>query len=122
MKTKDLIALLQREDPTGESHVRMNGGVPIFVESKPGYYDGPYSYIDKDGNFVISALNSKVDIYTVDLEEYVSDLVLDGKTLTEILNMVKFEFSCYHPSSSQEKKDRYIKIIKQAFNEITKKD
>jgi hypothetical protein len=122
MKTKDLIALLQREDPTGEAHVRLDCGVPIAVIAKPGYWDGPYAYLDEDGNYVISALNNKIDIYTIDLEGYVSDLALDGMPWEEIKKKIKFEFSCYQPHSSSEKKNRYLKSAKKVFDEVKKID
>jgi hypothetical protein len=44
MKTKDFIKLLQKEDPSGESHIRINGNPVWFIESKSGYWDGPYNF------------------------------------------------------------------------------
>jgi hypothetical protein len=71
MKTKDFIKMLQEEDPTGESHVRLPGGVPTYVEQKPGYYDGAYSYIDDGGNFVTTTKGYKIDVYAQDLEDFI---------------------------------------------------
>ena len=31
MKTKDFIKMLQDEDPSGEAHIRMSGGVPTWM-------------------------------------------------------------------------------------------
>jgi hypothetical protein len=75
MKTKDLIKILQEEDPSGESHVRIGDGNPIFFAGgKPGYWDGPYNYLEKgeDGKFtwVASTEGHKVDIYTMDLFDF----------------------------------------------------
>ncbi len=74
MTTREFIELLQKEDPSGESHIRMPGGVPVFVQRKPGYYDGPYDYINKDGKWVVSSLDSKVDVYCKEPEDIVSDV------------------------------------------------
>lgn len=70
MKTKELIKLLQEEDPSGEGHVRFRGyGVPCSCSAVPGYYDGSYDYIE-NGRFVISKKGYKVDVYTKDLEDF----------------------------------------------------
>lgn len=50
MTTSEFIKMLQDADPSGEAHIRMSGGVPKYAELKEGYWDGPYSYIDSDGN------------------------------------------------------------------------
>ena len=73
MKSSELIKLIQKEDPTGELHVRLPGGIPFGVEAKPGYYDGAYSYIYEDGNYVISKEDAKLDIHCTDLEDFVWD-------------------------------------------------
>lgn len=71
MKTKDFIKMLQEADPTGECHVRLDGGIPRFAERKEGYWDGPYQFIDEDGNLVISIKNDKVDIHAMDSEDFI---------------------------------------------------
>ena len=35
MKTKDFIKMLQDADPSGELHVRMQGGIPRFAIRNP---------------------------------------------------------------------------------------
>jgi len=71
MKTKDLIKLLQEEDPTGECHVRIDGDPIWFLEHKPGYWDGPYNYLEKDDDdkytWVASTKGDKIDIRTMDM-------------------------------------------------------
>jgi len=99
MKTKELIKLLQEEDPSGEAHVRMPGGVPVHVELKEGYYDGPYSYIDEDGNFVETDNGEKVDVYCTDLEEFVWENKGD-------LSKIKVDFDCF--------KDRKESVLAEA--------
>ena len=71
MKTKDFIKMLQDADPTGECHIRLGDGIPWFAERKEGYWDGPYQYMDEDGNLVISTKGDKVDIHAVDYEEFI---------------------------------------------------
>jgi hypothetical protein len=48
MKTKRLIELLQKEDPTGESEVLVGNDDIHFLEWKPGYYDGCYTILNRD--------------------------------------------------------------------------
>lgn len=73
MKTGELIKLLQRDLPSGELHVRINGKTPTIVETKSGYWDGPYQYLDENKNLIISIAGSKVDIYTTDYEDFIWD-------------------------------------------------
>lgn len=78
MTTSELIKLLQEADPEGNTHIRMNGGVPVYVEHLPGYYDGAYAYIKKDGDeekYVVTKEGSKIDIYCRDMEEFMEGLV-----------------------------------------------
>jgi hypothetical protein len=69
MKVKDFIKMLQEHDP--EDYVRLDGGAILFAEPKEGYWDGPYEYINEDGNFVISIKSNKVDIHTIDVEDFI---------------------------------------------------
>ena len=48
MKTKDLIALLEKTDPTGELECNVNGSDIYFAERLPGYYDGYYEVLIHD--------------------------------------------------------------------------
>jgi len=59
MKTSEFIKMLQEADPSGEAHIRMEGGIPRFAELKEGYWDGPYSYLDEEGNWVYSTEGNK---------------------------------------------------------------
>lgn len=75
MKTKDFIKMLQEEDPSGEGYLRIGGGDPItFVTQKEGYWDGPYSYLEKgeDGKpiWVQTTEGYKVDVYTMDMFDF----------------------------------------------------
>ena len=73
MKTKEFIKMLQEEDPSGESYLRINGCI-TSVCSKPGYWDGPYSYLEQgdDGKpiWVESTRGNKIDVYCMDLFDF----------------------------------------------------
>ena len=97
MKTKDLIKLLQEEDPTGECHVRGWSGAISHVWGKPGYYDGPYSYLEEveiDGKetkrMVFSSKGNKIDIHCYDLTDLCWDLDGDEE---KVLERVRFEYT-----------------------------
>jgi len=72
MKTKELIELLQKADPSGELHVRLrDGGAPFYVESLSGYYDGAYEYLtNNDEKMVITDKGRKVDIYSTSWKDW----------------------------------------------------
>lgn len=118
MKTKDFIAMLQKEDPSGEGHIRMDGGIPFYAEAKDGYWDGPYKYIDEDNNFVTSTKGYKVDISCIDVEDYVERLfnLHDKDNLEKIKSKFKFELSY---SSNQDRIDRVHKEIKEYHELLT---
>jgi hypothetical protein len=48
MKTKDLIALLQEADPTGEEECCIGNTDIYFVERLPAYWDGPLQVLKKN--------------------------------------------------------------------------
>jgi hypothetical protein len=48
MKSKDLIALLQKEDPTGETEVCVNNSDILCVYKMPAYYDGSLEVLVRD--------------------------------------------------------------------------
>lgn len=58
MKTKELIKLLQEEDPSGELECNVGGKDIYFVEKIPGYYDGAYKVLIRD--------DSKKNQYNID--------------------------------------------------------
>jgi hypothetical protein len=80
MKTKELIRLLQEEDPTGEEEVCV-GNVDIhFVESLPAYYDGAAQVLEWEetkwgrryvsGKYVRSG--TKIQIHTLSIQDAIS--------------------------------------------------
>lgn len=75
MKTKDFIKMLQEEDPTGEGYVRVDGGAIMYCEAKEGYWDGAYTYWDKDTRTWHSSTQGyKIDVITVTWEDIVWEL------------------------------------------------
>jgi hypothetical protein len=48
MKTKDLIKLLQEEDPSGEIECCVGNADIVAVEQMPAYYDGKLQILSKD--------------------------------------------------------------------------
>lgn len=121
MKTKDFIKMLQEADPKGEAHIRMYGGIPRFAELKEGYWDGPYSYIDEDGNYVYSASGMKVDIYCEDIDDFVERNfnLHDPDNWENIKDKFKFDLNVYGSESSRnEKAQRVLKTAKEDYEMI----
>lgn len=73
--------MLQEGDPKDECHVRLPGGIPEHAEMKEGYYDGPYTYIDDEGNFVLTDKGLKLDVYCTELDDFVWDEDNDDKKI-----------------------------------------
>ena len=114
MKTKEFIKLLKEADPEGNAHIRMDGGIPFFVELKEGYWDGAYSYINEDEKYVTTTTNFKVDVHCMDMMDFIWEH--DGNM--EILkDMFIFNFDGYNKEIKQEKEKKYWDFIeKEARN------
>jgi hypothetical protein len=122
MTTKELIKMLQDADPTGEAHVRMSGGIPYLAEAKPGYWDGPYSYLDEDGNWVESSKGTKIDIWTMDIWDFVErqlDINEDAE-FESIKEKIKFDLSGTKENNQKYRIDPLLKKAKEAFDEINR--
>lgn len=117
MKTKDFIKMLQDADPSGELHIRFRGDsvlrVPIAVYKMDGYYDGGYSYIDDEGNFVYTNRNDKVDIYYTDIFDFVELNLKENTTYEEILSKFKFDSDL-----NEQDKEKILNEIKEAYKII----
>lgn len=114
MTTNEFIEMLRKADPKGEGHLRMSGGVPRYAEAKEGYWDGPYQYIDDDGNFVTSIAGYKVDIHCTDIEDFASDLAdrAENQKWEDIEGKFKFELGGY--SNTNQRNDRIKGYIERA--------
>jgi len=125
MRTKDFIKMLQEADPTGEAYIRWGEGVPYYAELKDGYWDGPFSYINEDGQYVDSIAGMKVDIYTKTPEDIVTRVVetewnpyLDSTEglWDKVLKKFKFEYGGYAIESQRsEREERFLKEPKEHF-------
>lgn len=121
MTTKQFIEMLQKEDPKGEGHLRMPGGVPRFVESKAGYWDGPYQYIDEDGKFVTSIAGYKIDVHCVDIEDFASDLADndEDQKWEDVEDNFRFELGGYaNENQRNERIKSYIEKARASWEEM----
>lgn len=120
MKTKEFIKMLQDADPSGEAHIRMSGGVPTYVVEKAGYWDGPYSYIDKDGNWVYTTKGTKVDIYTTDISDFVDEMISTYKipTWEEVKSKFKFELTYSFEEHRKDREDHILKEAKESYDDM----
>ena len=120
MTTKEFIKMLQDADPTGDSHVRMSGGVPVGVARIPGYYDGHYSYIDENDNYVSTMKGSKVDIYCRDYIDIISDYYDEDKTKDENWEIIKSKFIFDLGKGISDKEKRFMDRVYKEFEEYIK--
>ncbi len=119
MTTKEFIKILQDADPSGEGHIRMSGGIPYAAIEKEGYWDGPYSYIDQDGNYVYTTKGYKVDIYCTEIYDFVEDNTRRGKTTWEdIESKFKFELGYSNAGQRNEREESILKQAKEAYDSI----
>jgi hypothetical protein len=120
MKTKDFIKILQEADPSGEAHIRMPDGIPFAAELKPGYWDGPYNYLDEDQNWVYSTENNKVDIHCRDIYDHV-DLMMSTYSIPsweEVTSKFKFNLGYSFEPHRKEGEDRILKEAKEAYEHL----
>lgn len=118
MTTSEFIEILKKADPSGDAHIRMEGGIPLFAELKPGYWDGPYSYIDKDDNYVYTSAGSKVDIYCVDIWDFVERNMNRNTKWEEIEKKFKFELTYSIKEHRDERANSILKQAKEAYSDI----
>ena len=123
MKTKDFIKMIQEADPSGEMHIRMSDGIPYEAEPKPGYWDGPYSYIDDEGNWVCSTEGEKVDIHCKEIYSFVDDMFDAGcynlPTWEKTSSKFRFELSYSNDGKRKSIEDAILNDAKEAYEEIT---
>jgi hypothetical protein len=119
MKTSEFIKMLQEADPSGEAHIRMEGGIPRFAELKEGYWDGPYSYLDDEGNWVYSTEGNKVDIHCIDRWDYVSDMIhtYNIPSWEEVVSKFKFSLGYSIESQRKEREENSLKDAKESYEQ-----
>ena len=121
MTTGEFIKLLQEADPSGTAHLRMSGGIPTSVEHKEGYWDGPYTYYDTDGKYVLSTAGSKVDVRQEDVFDHVSKFVrsYDSKTWEEIVDKFRFDIGNYsNPGTAKDRVDAVLAEAREAYDTL----
>ncbi len=116
MTTKEFIKMLQEADPEGNGHIRMEGGVPIHAIVKEGYWDGPYSYINENGEYVYSTRGYKIDIYCEDVYDFASNQYSRDKKWEDVEKLFKFELTYANESQRKEREDTILKQAKEAFD------
>lgn len=119
MKTKDLIKKLQEEDPSGESHVYIPGiGIPYGAHSDPGYWDGSFSYIDDDGNYVTTTEGSKVIIDCMDIALYVESRFNLNVKWEDIKEKFRFKLGYLNDEHNQQVINGILNTAKEEFDQI----
>ena len=121
MTTGEFIKLLQEEDPSGTAHLRMSGGIPKHVELKAGYWDGPYSYFDEEGNWVYSIKDNKVDVYCEDIDDFVANKINAYRipAWEDIKSKFRFELGGYAVEGQRnERAENVLKKAKETYDEI----
>jgi hypothetical protein len=118
MTTKEFIKMLQEADPSGECHVRMPGGIPTYAEHKEGYWDGPYAYINGQGQYVYTTQGSKVDIHCVEVDDFVELNYNKVKTWQDIEKLFVFDLTYAIKEHREERENRILKEAKETFNDI----
>ena len=82
MKTKDLIVLLQKEDPSGEIECCVGNADIYFVSTEPAYWDGRLQILERDESkkpyyHIVGAKRtskgSKIVLHPYSIEDYISD-------------------------------------------------
>lgn len=119
MTTSEFIKMLQNADPTGNAHVRLSDGMPWFAELKQGYWDGAYSYLDEDENYVTSIRGDKVDVVCMGLEDFVENNFRyhNENNWDEVKNKLKFDWYGYHPDTIDDRSNRKIEQAKKYWDE-----
>lgn len=123
MTTSEFIKMLQEEDPSGEAHIRLGDGVPYRVELKEGYWDGPYSYINENEQYVTTTKGMKVDVYC----KTSSDIVWDLNWISfqeskedlkkRLLDKFVYDYTYSNPKQKQERIDSNVKYVLEELEE-----
>ena len=118
MKTKELIEQLLIEDPSGELEVTV-GKTPIhFLETKPGYWDGPYQILERDpANLfyniiggVITTVGKHVSIRTLSIRDAIME---DAKLHVKIIMPGSPERVSDYEETIEEWRETSIRINKE---------
>jgi hypothetical protein len=123
VKTKELIAMLQEEDPSGEANVMTSDGPVYFCELKPGWYDGAgYELIiDENKKPYYSVIGMRRDTSTdkICIQGLdIRDILFDARP-EERMNKLIWEYKGANPKGLEDFL-AYIKEVKEkVLKEIT---
>lgn len=112
--------MLQEADPTGEGFIRLGDGIPIFAEPKEGYWDGPFAYIDENGNYIQSTKGYKIDIYAWSISEFVEQHFdfNDPNNWEYIKGMIKSDTTYANKADRDDKHDKLVSRGKKMYDEL----
>jgi GrpB-like predicted nucleotidyltransferase (UPF0157 family) len=125
MKTKELIKLLQEEDPSGELECNVDGKDIYFVEKIPGYYDGAYKVLIRDDSkknqYNINGISIRRDGWKVVLKTMgYDDVLLDNPdAIVEYSDLqTKQQYEESVESTRKENRELIEKVTKQFDGEF----
>lgn len=110
MKTKELVAALQSEDPSGELEV-VAGGLPIYyVERLPAYYDGNLQMLVQDKSvqgynitgYKVTGKGEKVVMRLMDLGDVLCE---DAEAPVDLSGLSKLSFEDWTKRVEAERKE-----------------
>ena len=87
MKTKELIKMLQKEDPTGEAEVVVGNQPITHIEFAPGFYDGAF-WTAEENNYNIQSItlnsnSNKIQLRFKDCIDLLFKLIEDNEFQTK---------------------------------------
>jgi hypothetical protein len=120
MKTKDFIKMLQEADPTGEGCIRLSDGIPWVAIPKEGYWDGPYAYIDDNGDYVQSTYGYKIDVWGMDVGDYVETHFDydEPNNWEKIKSKIKSNTTYLNQDSRDSRHNRLLEQAKKNYDEL----
>ena len=97
MKTKELIKMLQKEDPTGEAEVVVGNQPITHIEFAPGFYDGAF-WTAEENNYNIQSItlnsnSNKIQLRFKDCIDLLFKLIEDNEfqTKKEVYGHINFD-------------------------------
>ena len=114
MTTNEFIKKIREADPSGTMHVRVCGNPVVDIDRKPGYWDGPYSYLEKgeDGRsvWVETTGGEKIDIETIDMSTFVE---MYNGDIDEVKRHIRVEYDYI----GDEKEKEFWKMVENECEE-----
>lgn len=128
MTTKEFIELLMKADPSGNAYIRFpDGSIPCSAQVVPGYYDGPFSYINERNQWVRSINGIKLEIDTISPESMVDNFIENWNPYLESIDTLwdlvktKFVLDESYVRGDNRKINDFFKSIKNYFDSSTER-